>query len=382
MILTLSTVDFLKWCFSQPLVKKLFRFSVLWIVLVACTANICNSFFIKWGFRDDSAYASMDKIIAGSAHQPYVYRGVIPRLVDQAVSRIPAKKQEQLYQKIIVSDELRHHFFHKLPAHLWTPQLALDYHLLYGLILLSTLLILIYLRKLFLVFYTDFSASLFAVILFSLMYPLTFKRGGYYYDFFELLGLTVSTYYFLTQHKLIGSLLLILTAFNKETAFVSALGLFFLHSKETSIQSRLAFLTLQIGVCLWVRHWIMAPYTGNTDAALHFHLLDNAKFWLNPLSYLKLSDFYTLGLFSPTIQHLLVLPWLSFWIWSGWQSLERMYQRYVLGIVIPNLVLFLTFSTKDEFRNFSLSFIALYIVLIHGFAKFRQWLDTTPPQPT
>lgn len=367
---------------SHPILKKLFLFSVLWIVLVACTANICNSFFIKWGFRDNSAYASLDKIIDGSAYQPYVYRSMIPRLVDQAVSHIPPEKQEKLYQKIIASDELRNHFFHKLPASLWTPRLALDYHLLYGLVLLSTLLILVYLRKLFLVFSPNFSASLCAVILFSLMYPLTFKRGGYYYDFFELLGVTVSTYYFLTQRKLIGSMLLMLTAFNKETAFVSAFGLFFLHSKDTSLHTRVAYFALQISVCLWIRHWIIAPYTGNADSALHFHLLDNAKFWLNPLSYLKLSDFYTLGLFSPTIQHVLVLPWLCLWIWAGWQSLEGVYQRYVLGIFIPNLLLFLTFTTKDEFRNFSLSFIALYIVLIHGFAKFRQWLDTPPPQTT
>lgn len=377
-----SVSSFLHGVLHHRFAHKLFRFSLCWIILVACTANICNSFFIKWGFRDDSAYASLVKIIDGSGFQPYVYRSTVPRLVDQAVSAIPPEKQTQLFQKIIASDDLRNHFFHKLPSELWTPRIALDYHLMYGLVLLSTLLILIYLRKIFLVFSPHFSASLFAVVVFSLLYPLTFKRGGYYYDFFELLGITLSTYYFLTQRKLVGSVLLMLTAFNKETAFVSAFGLFFLHQKDTPLKTRLAYFVLQIAVCLWIRQWIIAPFTNNADNALHFHLIDNAKFWLNPLSYFKLSDFYTLGVFSPTIQHVLVLPWLCLWIGAGWQALDSVYKRYALGIFIPNLMLFMTFTTKDEFRNFSLSFIALYIVLIHGFVPFRHWLDNTPPKKT
>lgn len=355
--------------------KQLLRFSLLWVVLFACTANVCNSFFIKWGFRDDSRYASLVGVIDGSAYQPYVYRSTVPRLADLAIQHIPAEKQEQLFHRIISSDKLKHHFFNDVPLEKWTPRIALDYHLMYGLTLLSFLVTLIYLRKIFLYFSENYSASILAVVLFSLMYPLTFKRGGYFYDFFELLGITVSTYYFLTNRKLLASILLMLTAFNKETAFVAAFGFFFLHAKDYPMQKRLAYFALQFITCFLIREWIIAPYTGNTDTALHFHLLDNAKLWLNPVNYFKLSDFYTLGLFSPTLQHVLLFPWLAYWIRAGWQRMDDVLKKYTLGIFIPNLLLFLNFTTKDEFRNFSLSMIALYIVLIHGFPAFRQWLD-------
>ena len=355
--------------------RQLMRVSILWIVLFACTANVCNSFFIKWGFRDDSRYASLVGVIDGTAYQPYVYRSTVPRLADLAVQHIPEAKQEKLFHRIISSDKLKNHFFHDVPAEQWTPRVALDYHLMYGLTLLSFLLTLIYLRKIFLHFSQNYSASILAVVMFSLMYPLTFKRGGYFYDFFELLGITVTTFYFLTDRKLLASIILMLTAFNKETAFVAAFGFLFLHAKDYPMQKRIAYFVLQFGACFLVRQWIIAPYTGNTDTALHFHLLDNAKFWLNPGNYFKLSDFYTLGLFSPTLQHVLVFPWLVYWIRAGWQQMDTVLQRYTLGIFVPNLLLFLNFTTKDEFRNFSLSMIALYIVLIHGFSGFRQWLD-------
>lgn len=359
----------------QPRFDTLLRFSILWIVLVACTANVCNSFFIKWGFRDNSAYASLVGVIDGTAFQPYVYRAAVPRLIDQGVNHLSAQTQQKLYQKIIPSDELRNHFFHDLPEAQWTPRIALDYHFLYAASLLAFLVTLIYLRKIFLYFNQNYSASLLAIVVFSLMYPLLFKRGGYFYDFFELLGVTVSTYYFLTNRKLLASVLLMLTAFNKETAFVAAFGFFFLHASDYPLKKRIAYFALQFISCFLIRQWIIAPYTGNADTALHFHLLDNAKFWLNPASYFKLSDFYTLGLFSPTIQHVLVFPWLVLWIKRGWQQMDTVLQRYTLGIFVPNLLLFLNFTTKDEFRNFSLSLIALYIVLIHGFGGFRKWLD-------
>jgi len=78
-----------------------------------------------------------------------------------------------------------------------------------------------------------------------------------------------------------------------------------------------------------------------------------------------------LGLFSP----ILILPWLIYWIRAGWQQMDNVLKPYTLGIFIPNPLLFINFTTKDEFRNFSLSVVALYIVLIHGFSPLRQWLD-------
>lgn len=164
--------------------KKILKLSILWMILIACTANVCNSFFIKWGFRDDSRYASLISVIDGTAYQPYVYRSAIPRLADQLIQHLPPEKQEKLFHKITSSDKLKHHFFYDVPDSQWTPRVALDYHLMYGLTLLSFLLTLVYLRKIFLHFSANYSASILAVVLFSLMYPLLFKRGGYFYDFF------------------------------------------------------------------------------------------------------------------------------------------------------------------------------------------------------
>lgn len=362
--------------------SKWMRLGLLWLILAACTANVCNSFFTKWGFREKTTYVSLESVINNTAFQPYVYRGSIPRLVDQAVSHIDEKTQLKLYQSITASDVLKNHFFNGVPAESWTPRLALDYHFMYALMMVAFLIILIYMRKIYLHFKQGFTGSLLAIILFSLLYPLLFNHGAYFYDFFELLGLTLSTYFFLKNHKFLASLILILTAFNKETAFVAAFGFFFLHEKDYPLNKRIFYFTFQIILCLLVRQWIMAPYANNTDSALHFHLIDNLIYWLNPLHYLKVVNVYGIGMYAPALENIFLISWLLIWVKFGWKNLSTKLKQFTLGIFIPNFMLFFTFGSRDEFRNLSLSLLAIYILLIHGFDSFKNWLDASVKQPS
>lgn len=358
-------IDFSKWM----------RFGILWIVLLSCTANVCNSFFIKWGFRENTDYAALASVIDGTAYQPYVYRSAVPRLVDKAISHVDEDTQEKIFKKIERSNLLKNHFFNGVPDAEWTARLALDYHAMYFLVALSFLGILIYLRKIFFHFKEGFSGSLLAVIIFSGLYPLLFSHGAYFYDFFELLGLTVSTYYFLKNRKLLATIILVLTAFNKETAFVAAFGFLFLHEKDYPLNKRLFYFALQLAACLYIRHLIIAPYTSNTDSMLHLNLFRNLAYWLNPVSYLKFLDNFGIGIYIPAIHNILIVSWLIIWVKMGWESLPQMLKKYAFAIFIPNLMLFITFGNRDEFRNMSLSLIAFYIILIHGFSAFRAWLD-------
>lgn len=370
MNLNINNIDFSKWA----------RLGILWLVLGVCTANVCNSFFIKWGLREKTTYVSLESVINKTAYQPYVYRGAIPRLVDQAVSKIDEKTQLKLFKSITNSDVLRNHFFNGVPEEAWTPRLAIDYHIMYALITLSFATILIFLRKIFLHFKSGFTGSILAISLFSFFYPLLFNHGAYFYDFFELLGLTVSTYFFIKNKKILASLLLLLTAFNKETAFVTAFGFFFLHEKDYSKNKRFYYFLFQIITCLIARYLIMVPYAGNTDSALHFHLFDNIIYWLNPIHYLKVLNVYAPGIYVPAIENIFLISWLIIWVKFSWENLSPRLKQYTLGIFIPNFMLFFTFGSRDEFRNLSLSLLAIYILLIHGFDSFKSWIDGTSKQ--
>lgn len=355
--------------------SKLMRFGIVCLVLLVCTANVSNSFFTKWGFRENTSYAGLASVIDGTAYQPYVYRSAVPRLVDNAVSHIKPDTQANIYKKILHSDELRSHFFSGVSDEAWTARLAIDYHIMYMLIIACFLVTLIYLRKIYLHFKEGYTGSLLAIILFSLMYPLLFTKGAYFYDFFELLGITISTYYFLKNKKLFASIILILTAFNKETAFVAAFGFLFLHEKDYPLNKRLFYFALQLSACLFVRHLIIAPFASNPDTMLHLNLLRNLGYWVNPIHYLKLVDNFAIGIYVPAIHNVFIISWLAIWIKMGWQNLSSPLKAYALGIFIPNLLLFITFGNQDEFRNMSLSLIALFIILIHGFSAFTSWLD-------
>lgn len=358
-------IDFYKWA----------RLGILWLVIGACTANVCNSFFIKWGLRERTTYVGLESVINNTAFQPYVYRGTIPRLVDKAVSKIDNETQLKLFKSLSNSDVLRNHFFNGVPAESWTPRLAIDYHAMYGLIALSFGIILIFLRKIFLHYKPSFSGSILAISLFSLMYPLLFNHGAYFYDFFELLGLTASTYYFIKNKKLLASVILLLTAFNKETAFVAAFGFLFLHDADYPKTKRIYYFLFQMFTCLLARYWIMLPYSNNADSALHFHLFDNIIYWLNPLHYLKVLNVYAPGIYVPAIENILLLSWLVVWVKFGWENLPSNLKQFTLGIFIPNFMLFFTFGSRDEFRNLSLSLLAIFILLIHGFDAFKNRID-------
>ena len=79
--------------------QRFSRISIIVLVVVICAGNITNSFFLKWGFRDDQrpeiynadnyleSY-SLAGMMHGSAPKPFVYRAAVPRAIKWAVDRL------------------------------------------------------------------------------------------------------------------------------------------------------------------------------------------------------------------------------------------------------------------------------------------------------
>ena len=70
--------------------EKFSRVSIVFLVVVICAGNITNSFFLKWGFRDDQRVEvynaenylesySLAGMMQGTAPKPFVYRSAVPR---------------------------------------------------------------------------------------------------------------------------------------------------------------------------------------------------------------------------------------------------------------------------------------------------------------
>lgn len=362
---------------NRTRIQAFCRFAIVYTMLFICAGNITNSFLLKWGFRDDpkgdlthsfSFVAMMD----GTAPKPFVYRSSFPRAAKWLVERLDQPTQDKLFKTITRHDSLRDAYFSDLPRVYWTAVVAITYHLVYIAIVLSMLFASLIVYKLARMHQLGFGQSIGFLAGFSFIYPLTFQQGGYYYDFFEILGVLGACYFVLKRRMLVCTLWTVLFSLNKETFFLAPCALFFLHEREVGLRRRLAWLTLQLAICMVTRQYIMAGYAENAGGFALFHLWNNIKFWLEPSSYLQFTNLVGKGIFTPCLQNPLMLVPLAVFFRSAWQGTPTPYRRYFFAGFIPLFFLFMCFGYRDEARNFSLLFPAIILIALHGAKHFSE----------
>ncbi|WP_423380299.1 hypothetical protein [Burkholderia sp. LMG 32019] len=352
------------------------RFAIIYVLLFVCAGNITNSMLLKWGFRDDqkgdfATSYSLVGMMNGDAPKPYVYRSSFPRAEKWIVERLGQEKQEKLFKSIKRHDSLHNAYFTSVPDVHWTPIVALVYHLTYIAIVLSTLFALLLVYKLARLHGLNFGQSVGFLAAFGVIYPLTFQQGGYYYDFFELLGVLGACYFLLKRQMLVCTLMVSIFSLNKETFFLVPLALFFLHEREVPVFKRVGWLVLQLVICVGTRHFIMSGYDTNAGGFVEFHVWDNLKFWLNPLSYLSFYNLIGKGIFTPSLENPLMLVPLAVFFGSAWRATPHRYRIYFFAAFLPVLVLFIFFGYRDEARNFSVAFPAILLIALHGANRFN-----------
>ncbi|MGU7785228.1 hypothetical protein [Burkholderia sp. PU8-34] len=361
---------------NRDRVRAFCRFAIVYVLLFVCAGNITNSMLLKWGFRDDqkgdfATSYSLVGMMNGDAPKPYVYRSSFPKAAKWIAEQLDQAKQDKLFKSITRHDSLRKAYFASVPDEYWTPVVALVYHLTYIAIVLSTLFALLLVYKLARLHGLSFGHSVGFLAAFSFVYPLTFQQGGYYYDFFELLGVLGACYFLLRKRMLACTLTIAVFSVNKETFFLVPLALFFLHEREIAASKRFGWLALQLSVCVVTRQFIMSGYAENAGGFVEYHVWDNLKFWLNPKSYLSFYNLVGKGIFTPSLENPLMLVPLVVFFSAAWRATPTQYRVYFLAAFLPVLVLFVFFGYRDEARNFSIVFPALVLIALHGANRFN-----------
>ncbi|MBN3733998.1 hypothetical protein G3N98_24135 [Burkholderia sp. Tr-20390] len=357
-------------------VRAFCRFAIVYVLLFVCAGNITNSMLLKWGFRDDQkdGFATSYSLVGmmnGDAPKPFVYRSSFPKAAKWIAERIDPAMRAKLFKSITRHDSLRNAYFTSVPGEYWTPVVALVYHLTYIAVVLATLLALLLVYKLARLHGLSFGHSVGFLAAFSFIYPLTFQQGGYYYDFFELLGVLGACYFVLMNRWLACTLTIAVFSLNKETFFLVPLALFFLHEREVALSRRVAWLVVQLGICAATRQFIMSGYGGNAGGFVEYHVWDNLKFWLNPASYLSFYNLVGKGIFTPSLENPLMLVPLAVFFRAAWCATPARYRTYFLAAFLPVLALFCFFGYRDEARNFSVVFPAIVLIALHGANRFN-----------
>ncbi|KWA16568.1 hypothetical protein WL26_06600 [Burkholderia cepacia] len=357
-------------------VRAFCRFAIVYVLLFVCAGNITNSMLLKWGFRDDQkgTFATSYSLVGmmnGDAPKPFVYRSSFPKAAKALAEHLDGATRDKLFKSISRHDSLRNAYFTSVPGEYWTPVVAIVYHLTYIAIVLSTLFALLLVYKLARLHGLSFGHSVGFLAAFSFVYPLTFQQGGYYYDFFELLGVLGACYFLLTKRLLACTLMIAVFSLNKETFFLVPLALFFLHDRDVAMFKRLMLLVLQLGICVATRQFIMSGYGANAGGFVEYHVWDNIRFWLNPASYLSFYNLIGKGIFTPSLENPLMLVPLAVFFRAAWRATPGRYRAYFGAAFMPVLVLFFFFGYRDEARNFSVVFPAIVLIALHGANRFN-----------
>lgn len=350
--------------FHRPLARLLLFF----LFLVAAEASF-NGYYEKWGLKDGADRLSVPLMVDGTGHRPFVYRQLLPKIVNVIDDALPTPVKSRLLDRLL----------EPAPANPGrtnlgmrqgdadNPDYAIRYYLLYNLTFAAFLATLFLMRTLCL--QEGFSAATATAtpIIFALFLPFLLSMGGYFYDFTELFFFVGALCLCRSRLKWLLIPVAVIATLNKESFFFFIFCLTPFVIKDRKDVPGLAILAGAL-LASGLTHLLnKAQYVANAGANVQIWLWGNIEFYLNPLSLLRLERTYNLIGWAGYSLVTLVLVGATARL--GWRYLGMPMKRHVYLATAVNLPLFLLFCHPGETRNLSLLFPSLAL-FIAGTAQY------------
>jgi len=350
---------------------RLYHRTCLFILFVLASASSFSAFYEKWHFREQGArgtdlIAEFDRMIDGTADRPYIYRQLLPDTANWFVRVLPVdaigrRISERAKDKI--SEALNLHG----KAH------PVQYVIVYAATYLSALLATFVLYRVCTAIRIPAPAAVFTSVVFMLLFPLIGVKGGYFFDFPELLFMAVAAWMALELDWWWIIPIAALGTWNKESFLLFMFTLYPLFRRRYSRPVSLLAVCILVAVCVAVYLPIRLQFAHNHGGTVEWHLKDQVVFFLHPLQLDNLID-RTYDLIFPAFSSVIPLLLLVWTVWRGWRLLPTWLKRHAqIGAVI-NIPLYLLFCQPGEFRDLSLLFISFLLILAFN---IQQWIEST-----
>lgn len=314
-----------------------------------------QAFFEGW---HQQSYA-FERMLDGSAHRPFAYRVLTPWIVNRIDEALPAVTRLR-YQP--AAHAVVDRYGRTRDASYWTPELERKYAITFLLMCVTAFGAICALRSLTaLAFPGEPALRDAAPLFFGTLLPLSFMNGGFMYDFPELF-LTFAAFAAAWAGRHLPLLLLVaLAALNKETALLSvpmlSAVLFFRMPRAAWVALTAAMTVVAGGIVLAVR----AAHAELPGLTVYDHVAENLAFWLAPGAWFATMEVYVPLMPMPRGMNLLVIVPLAVLLCQGWRT-RAPGLRLLLGVSAAiNLPLFFLFAWRDETRNLSPMYPALYL---------------------
>jgi hypothetical protein len=346
---------------------RLFRptFCALLYVVVA-SLNV-NLFLSRWGYRADTNPFAFHKLLDHTADRPYVFRVLTPVLINAIAARVPARAVEAIRR----ADEGREDpgmptrsarvRFH------WGEESTAAHYVAYGIIFGALLGTLYVMRRLAREvpgasgLFVDVAPAVAVIFL-----PLSFGRGGYIYDFPELLFCSLCLLALLERRWTLYYATFALACLNKESNLL--LGIYFLAiwARRLPRRNLLGHLGLHAAIGFSILAWQRIAFADNPGHGAEFHLQHNLRFWLSPLPWVAFWDIYSPLLPAPRPFNLLVLFLVGMLVFYRWREKPAELRWSFLLMLAALAPLLLAFGFHDEVRNLSIAFPVFFLLACHG----------------
>jgi hypothetical protein len=336
---------------------------------VVVAAVVLNTFMNRWGFRARSPRYGFRALITQGAHRPFVFRALTPAIVNGVTSLLPAAR----LQEIVEWDLARRVDDHpSLSAHrrfAWGPNPMPAHYVAYELLWGVVFLLLLAMRHLTRVASFPDSFADWAPIAGLLVLPLSFSRGGYLYDFPELLLATLAVALLLERRWLLYYACFALACLNKESAVLLVVYFLALHYGQMP-RRRLGMHAITHAVAaVPILTWQRLTFTSNPGANAEFQLGDNVRFLLSAEPWVRFWDPYGPLLPFPGPFNVVSIALFGTATLLFWREKPHRLRAAFAAMMAALVPLCALFGTLDEVRNLSLAFPTAYLLTCHTAAR-------------
>ena len=332
---------------SNLMNKCIAQMITLFLVLVVTAAGFCG-FFSRWALNDGNSRFGIEHMINGTAHRPFVYRQLIPRITKTIITKLPDNVKTKWTDKL--QKEMH---FNEIYAKTIIPEnMVLEYYLIviitFVFFYLSVIVLAITLTKVT----GDKLSSYLTSLLFALLIPFFEAKGGYYYDFAELFFFFSAAYFALNGF---WKPLIVISVFalpNKEAFlwFLPTLYPFF--SEKYNRRKAILLLLISMFLCGIEYLYINQLYSGNVGGTTEFHLLKNLRSLFHLRFYFNFDTTYGLPLgYGFFIFHIIYVVWV---FRNGWNKLSKSLKNHIKIASVINIPLYFLFCLPGELRNLSM----------------------------
>jgi hypothetical protein len=353
---------------------RLYRNICLLVLLILASASSFSAFYEKWHFREAGARgvdvgAEFDQMMDGTAHRPYIYRQLLPDTanwlarvlpVDAITRQVPKRARDRIDIALSLGNKVH----------------PVQYVIVYIATYLSALLAAFALYQVCTAAKIPQPTAVFAPVLFMLVFPLIGIKGGYFFDFPELLFMAVAFWMALEFDWWWIIPIAALGAWNKETFLLFMFTLYPLFRRRQSRLSSLLGVCVLTAVCIAVYLPIRLHFALNPGGFAEWHLKGQIAFFLHPFRLETWVD-RTYDLLFPALSGPIPFLFLIWTVWRGWRYLPFWLKRHALISAIINIPLYLLFCEPGEFRDLSLLFISFLFIIA---SNLQEWIDSTKPK--